>query len=56
MERYVVFMIGCWLGCAVGFLLAGLTAASRYESPLPRGVRRRQAVAATFEGADNLQI
>lgn len=29
MATWMIFLLGSWLGCVVGFLVAGLTAASR---------------------------
>ena len=29
MGVWMMFLLGCWLGCIVGFLVAGLTSASR---------------------------
>ena len=29
MAVWLTFLLGCWLGCVVGFLVAGLTSAGR---------------------------
>ena len=31
MAQSLIFLLGCWLGCMVGFVVAGLTSAGRSE-------------------------
>jgi len=38
MGHWMIFLLGCWLGCIAGFLIAGLAAASGSDASRSRSV------------------